>query len=228
MRLSIIIPTFNEAECIGSLVEYLQAHSPSAEIIVTDGGSSDDTLALAKQRGATALPSPQKGRAAQMNYGASFAGGDVFYFVHADTLPPMTFNTDIEAAIEKGYSLGRYQTKFDSNKLLLRFNAFFTRFDLFECYGGDQSLFIQRQLFEKISGFDASLRIMEDYEIVTRARPFGKYKILDEKVLVSARKYDNNSWWKVQRANYTIMKMYKQGAPQKDMVERYRKMLDYR
>lgn len=228
MRLSIIIPTYNEVAIIGKLVGYLRKHSPAAEIIVTDGGSSDNTLALAIQQGATALQSPQKGRAAQMNYGASMATGDVFYFVHADTLPPISFTKDIEVAIEQGYSLGRYQTRFDSNKFVLRLNAFFTRFNLFECYGGDQSLFMQRQLFEKIGGFDASLRIMEDYEIVTRANAVGKYKIMDGKVLVSARKYDTNSWWQVQKANYTIVKMYKQGASQNEMVERYRKMLDYR
>ena len=72
-KISIIIPTYNEAETIASLIIYLQNHGQDIlnEIIVSDAGSTDETLAIAEQCGATALVSPQKGRAAQMNFGAS-------------------------------------------------------------------------------------------------------------------------------------------------------------
>lgn len=228
--LSVIIPTYNEQDNIANLVSYLQRHGSSflKEIIVSDGHSADETLTSAEQSGAKAVLSPNKGRAAQMNYGASLAGGDVFYFVHADTFPPPSFCNDIEKAIGDGFAIGRYQTKFNSDKFILQLNAFFTRFDLFMCYGGDQTLFIGKKLFESLGGFDSTMQIMEDYEIIERARERARYTILPGKSLVSARKYETNSWWSVQRANYIIVKMYKKGATQEAMVNKYKALLQYR
>ncbi len=230
-HISIIIPTYNEADGIGTLIQYLQEHGGNyvKEIIVSDGGSMDDTISIATAAGAIATLSPDKGRAAQMNHGASIATGSIFYFVHADTFPPVTYACDILAAINSGYAFGRYRTKFDSDKKILLFNAWFTRFDLFICYGGDQTLFMQRKLFDQIGGFNDSMRIMEDYDIVTRAKSTGaRYKIFSSDALVSARKYDTNSWLRVQTANYTIIRMYKKGASQNEMAQRYRELLNYR
>ncbi|HEX8331865.1 MAG TPA: TIGR04283 family arsenosugar biosynthesis glycosyltransferase [Segetibacter sp.] len=228
--LSIIIPTYNEAENIGILINYLKKHSSenSVEIIISDGGSIDKTVDVAQEGGAAAVVSPKKGRAAQMNYGASLAKGDTLYFVHADAFPPESFVLDIEDALKRGFQIGRYQTKFDSDKIILKLNAFFTRFDLFVCYGGDQTLFITTQLFNQINGYKEDMLIMEDYDIVRRARQSGKYKILKKAVLVSARKYETNSWLTVQNANRTIVSMYKKGASQDDMVNKYKEMLVYR
>lgn len=230
MKISIIIPAYREENAIGRLVQHLEKSGGGyfSEIIVSDGQSDDATVEAAKKNGALAVTAPQKGRAAQMNYGASLATGDIFYFVHADVLPPESFATDILHAVEKGYDLGRCITKFDSKKWYLRINAFFTRFDLFICYGGDQTLFITRRLFEETGGFNSELRIMEDYEFTKRARQKGKYKIFKKGALISARKYDTNSWWRVQMANRKIVSMYKKGATQQEMVEMYRKMLNYR
>ena len=228
--LSIIIPTYNEAEKIGSLISYLIKSSlgKNVEIIVADGGSIDNTLKQSTEAGATGILSPVKGRAAQMNFGASIAKGDIFYFIHADTLPPEGFVADIETAVEQGYDLGRYRTRFAANKNILKINAFFTRFDLFVCYGGDQTLFITKKLFTQINGFKNDMLIMEDYEIVKRARLLGKYKIFKKSALVSARKYETNSWFKVQKANKTIVDMYKNGSPQQAMVDKYQELLNFR
>lgn len=164
-----------------------------------------------------------------MNYGAAHAKGDVLYFVHADVLPPETFISDINKAITGGYDMGRYIMRFITKKWYIRFNEFFTRFDFFVCYGGDQTLFIKRKLFEDSGGFRSDMRIMEDFEFTKRLRRQKvKYKILQKGALISDRKYDNNSWWKVQKANYTIVKMYKNGASQDAMVNKYTEMLDYR
>lgn len=230
MTISIIVPTYNEAENIGKLVPYLKEHSTPAvvEIIVADGDSSDQTITLAKAAGATAVVSNEKGRAAQMNFGASLAKGDVLYFLHADCFPPTTYATDIVNAVESGYDLGRYQTKFNTTKTILKINAWFTRFDLFVCMGGDQTLFIRRLLFETLNGFRQDMRIMEEFEFCQRARKQGRYKILAGKALISARKYDTNSWLTVQRANAKIISLYKKGASQQEMLDTYRKMLSYR
>jgi hypothetical protein len=69
---------------------------------------------------------------------------------------------------------------------------------------------------------------MEDYEIVSRGKERARYKIMQKDVLISARKYETNTWFRVQRANYTIVQMYKKGASQEEMVLKYRELLDYR
>jgi len=228
--ITIIIPTYNEAESITCLINYLKKNSNNKvkEIIVSDGGSTDKTLEVAQQTSVKAVLSPKKGRASQMNYGASIASGEVLYFIHADTFPPPTFVQDIEQALADGYELGRYRTRFNSNKTILRINAFFTRFDWFICYGGDQTLYITDKLFKEIGGFKEDMLIMEDYEIVERARKKRKYKIFSKAALVSARKYDTNRWLTVQQANRTIVKMYNKGASQVEMMEKYQGMLVYR
>jgi len=230
MKLSIIIPTYNEAATVGKLVPYLLQHGGStvSDLIVSDGGSNDNTMPLAQLAGATAVLSPGKGRASQMNYGANLAKGDVFYFLHADCLPPKSFADDIRKMVENGYDLGRYRTKFDSHKTMLTLNAWFTRFDFFICMGGDQTLFIKKTLFQQCSGFNEAMKIMEEYEFCERARQKGRYKILNGDVLVSARKYDTNGWLKVQLANAKIMWMYEKGASQQEMLDTYKRMLAYR
>jgi rSAM/selenodomain-associated transferase 2 len=230
MNLSIIIPTYNEEDNIKKTVTFLRRYAVDSwiEIIVSDAGSTDKTIQQAKVAGAHAVVSPGKGRSAQMNYGASLAKGDVLYFVHADCLPPSTFVADLENAISQGYDMGRYQTEFDSNKLILKLNAWFTRFDLFVCMGGDQTLFMKRSLFEECKGFKGDMKIMEEYEFCERARKIGRYKILKGRVLISARKYKTNSWWRVQLANSKVVRMYKNGASQQDMVQAYKQMLNYR
>lgn len=231
MKLSIIIPVYNEAAIIEKLISFFihNTDHTTTEIIVVDAGSIDNTGEVAKKAGALSVViSPQKGRAAQMHYGASVAKGSILYFVHADTFPPTSFENDIIDAVKNGFSIGRYQTKFNSNKWYLKINAWFTRFDWFICMGGDQTLFITKELYEHIGGFNTEMRIMEEFEFATRARRNVTYKIFSKPALVSARKYDNNSWWQVQMANKKIVSMYKKGASQIDMVETYKRMLNYR
>jgi rSAM/selenodomain-associated transferase 2 len=224
MKISIIIPTYNEAENIASIILYLQKNN-ATEIIVCDGGSTDNTISIAKNTGALAIVSPQKGRAAQMNYGASLSTGDVLYFVHADTIPPENFYTDIKSAVLNGYQFGRYQTEFVNKKFVFKFFAWFTQFDWFSCYGGDQTFFITKKLFDELGGFDEKMQIMEEYAFTEKAKKNGKYKIFSAKTLISTRKYKGRSWWRVQWANFTIIKMYKKGVSQIELVKKYKQML---
>jgi len=230
MTISIIIPSYNEVELIGTLVRNLKGLSNEAviDLIVSDGGSEDGTIETAKAAGAQVVVSPRQGRSAQMNHGASFAKGDVLYFIHADCVPPDSFVADIQQAVKEGYDLGRYRTKFNSSKNILKLNAWFTRFDMFMCMGGDQTLFIRRQLFEFYAGFNEKMQIMEEFEFCARVRKTGRYKILPGTALISARKYDSNSWLQVQLANSNVVNMYKRGASQQEMLDTYKRMLNYR
>jgi rSAM/selenodomain-associated transferase 2 len=225
--ISIIIPALNEEANIKRLIPYLQncCVNKEIEIIVADCGSTDATITAAQSLGAKLIACPVKGRAVQMNAGARAAKYSILYFVHADAVPPPSFFTDITEAVKAGYETGRYRTKFDSNKWLLKINAFFTRLDWVVCYGGDQTLFTTASLFKKINGYDEKLFIMEEYDFVKRARAFARYKIFLKATVVSARKYDANAWWRVQRAHYIIVQLYKKGAPQKELVEKYNRLL---
>lgn len=227
INISIIIPAYNEAENIVSLIHYLKDNSNNSitEIIVSDGGSKDETQSLAAAAGAMLLISPQKGRAAQMNFGAAAAKGTILYFVHADCLPPINFIDDIQTAVNAGFDCGRYRTKFDSPKLQYKFNAFFTRFDWFVCYGGDQTFFITRGLFDTINGFDNSMKIMEEYDLTIRAKKLGRYKIFSDTALVSVRKYQGRSWWQVQRANSKAVALFKRGTSPEEIFTTYKRML---
>lgn len=230
LQISIIIPTLNEEKHIGELIKFLQScfEPATAEIIISDAQSSDNTLNEARLAGAKAILCPVKGRAYQMNFGAAISKGRILYFVHADTKPPPAFFNDISAAVMNGFHLGRYRTAFNSNSLLLKINSFFTRFDFEFCYGGDQTLFITKDIFEQLNGFDSQMIIMEDYDIVKRGRKKGRYKILNNKVIVSARKYESNSWLKIQLANLKIMKMFSKGASQEEMIRKYNQLITYR
>ena len=230
MKFSIIIPTLNEEENIQRLLIHLQKHANSnlREIIVVDGGSSDETCTIAKDLNVKILQSPKKGRATQMNLGATHASGDVLYFVHADTLPPESYMKDLEIALVEKYPIGCFRFRFNSNKKILRFNSYMTRFDRIWVRGGDQSLFITRTLFDSLGGYRDDFKIMEEYDLITRARKEAAFKIIPKDVLVSDRKYDNNSFLRVQIANATVFMMYRFGASQNAMCNTYKRLLNYR
>lgn len=230
MRISIIIPTFNEAGQIADVVEHLRSSMSDLEheLIISDGGSTDGTVDIAQQFGAKAVVSPVKGRAGQMNHGAFMASGDVLHFVHADSRPPTDLPAIIAKAIAAGADHGSFRTRFDSTRHILRINAFFTRFDRPFFRGGDQSIWVKRALFERLEGYREDMLIMEEYDLLERLRTAGVFHLSRGSTLVSVRKYADNSWLRVQLANLKVVRMYRRGASQREMVETYKHMLNYR
>ena len=230
MLLSIIIPTYNEADTIGRLVRELHTHGQGqlTDILVVDAGSTDGTADAAAQAGATVLQSPRSGRAAQMNYGAGQARGDVLYFVHADVSIHPDFVTDIVQAVRQDCDAGCYRFTFDSANPLLRVNSYGTRFTGLMSRGGDQTLFITRSLFEKLGGFNEHYVIMEDFEIIVRIRQTARFRIIPKNVRVSARKYATNSWLRVQLANLTAFSLFFLRISPHRIARTYKAMLNYR
>ena len=199
------------------------------EIFVVDSGSEDDTIVMAKQAGAMVLQSPVRSRAAQMNVGARQATGSVLYFVHADVKLLPSFVDDIQAAVNQGFDSGCFRYIFDSRKLLLKLNAYFTRFDrMLMMRGGDQTLFIKQEVFKALHGFDEYYSIMEDYDFIIRLRKNNSFKVIQKDVIVSARKYETNSWLRVQFANLVIFTMFRLKRLPESMRMMYKKLLNYR
>ena len=128
--------------------------------------------------------------------------------------------------METGYEVGCYRFKFDMFHPLLSINAYCTRFKGLACRGGDQSLYLTTKAFQSLGGF-RDMKIMEDYDIIQRtwASDF-KFRVMPRSILVSARKYRVNGWYRVQMANLKVFRMYKKGAPEEAMVRTYKEMLD--
>jgi rSAM/selenodomain-associated transferase 2 len=227
MKLSVIIPVFNEEDSIAELVQYLKSANSfdHTEILVVDGGSSDATIEKAEKAGARVIISPVKGRAAQMNEGARRARGEVFYFLHADTYPPLTYVSDIKQQVAKGVKAGCYRLTFDLNHPLLRFYSWFTRFDVDLFRFGDQSLFITREIFVSINGYSDQLIVMEDQDIVRTIKKVTAFKILPSTVKTSARKYQDVGIIKLQFIFTMILVMYYVGFSQEKLVWFYRKWI---
>ena len=225
---SIVIPTYNEAAGIGELLAYLRqttADEPDLEIIVADGGSTDDTRALARRAGAAVVRSSRKGRAVQLNYGARQATGDILYFLHADTYPPPGFLADLRRARQQGYGSGCYRLAFDHQHWFLRFSAWCTRLPLLLVRFGDQSLFVQRELFARVGGFREDLLVMEDQEIVRRLQAQGAFQVLPRAVTTSARKYLANGVFRLQAAFVLLAGFYWLGMSQPRLVGLYRRLI---
>jgi len=210
VSISVIIPAVNEANRIFSLIRFIHQHGGDAvrDIIVVDGASTDETISEATRAGAQVLTSAVRTRAAQMNLGARKARGSVLYFVHADIKLPLTFVEDIRESLLFNFQAGCYRYLFDSDKRILKINAYFTRFRGIMCRGGDQTLFVTKSVFEELSGFDEYYTIMEDYDFIMRLRKKHTFRIISKDVIVSARKYEGNSWLRVQVANLTVFMMF--------------------
>jgi len=228
LTVSIIIPTYNEADTIEGLLHYLRqatAGEPAPELLVVDGGSIDDTLRLARQAGARALASPRKGRAAQLNYGARNTTGELLYFLHADSQPPPGFLADLRRAVAQGYGSGCYRLAFDHGHWFLRFSAWCTRLPFTAVRFGDQSLFVRRELFAQVDGYREDLLLLEDQDMVRRLRARAPFRLLPGVVVTSARKYLANGVFRLQGLFFLITALYYAGVPQPLLVRFYRRLI---
>ena len=194
MRISIIIPTLNESEHIESTLICLQPFRQQGhEVIVTDGGSQDTTVELARL-GADKVIQTSPGRAQQMNVGASHATGDILWFIHADTQVSAQAAQQILKELDNKYKhWGRFDIQLSGKHLLLRLieRLMNVRSRLTGIATGDQGIFVRRACFEAIGRFKP-IPLMEDIEISRRLKKWSRPCCLHETIITSSRRWEEN------------------------------------
>ena len=207
--LAIVVPVLNEIERLPLLLKEL-VQVEAEHVIIVDGGSTDGSVQWLEKHFAceppinTTLIQSPSGRAKQMNAGAEKAKQDILLFLHADTVLPVNAKLEINTSYAKEFLWGRFDVEFDEPCLAMRLIAFFInmRSKLSKIATGDQAMFIERELFEKVDGFD-DIALMEDVamskKLYKRSSPYAS----TARVITSARRWKQNGvlrtvikmWW---------------------------------
>jgi rSAM/selenodomain-associated transferase 2 len=187
MRISVIIPTLNEANHIGPLLSQLRSQK-AFELIVCDGGSYDETVSIARSQGAITIQC-RPGRAVQLSTGSANATGHALFFLHADTVLPNNALELIARTLTIAPSAsGSFCLAFAHNHPILQFYATCSRINSSWTTYGDQGLFMTRQTYDKIGGY-RDLALLEDIDIQKRARRYGRFVKLPESLITSPRRF---------------------------------------
>ncbi len=228
MKISVIIPVLNEQDSINSIIGHLlnlDNQEMLQEIIVVDGDQTGSTIGFlnCEDRRVLATTS-KKGRAAQMNKGASLAKGDVLLFVHADTLIPRKSLSSVESVLKKGYAGGAFSFAIDSKHYLLKLVEVLTniRSRVTRVPYGDQAIFIEKSIFYQVGGY-CDIPILEDVDIMEKLKEKGyKIKIVGEKAITSARRWERKGVYKTTFDNRAIMLLYLIGVKPEKLKKKYR------
>ncbi|NEQ32041.1 MAG: glycosyltransferase family 2 protein [Leptolyngbya sp. SIO4C5] len=221
-RISVIIPLLNEA---ATLPATLASLTPSAqlEIIGVDGGSQDDTVALARRLGIQVLET-KPGRYHQLNQGAAVATGEILLFLHADTRLPADFETVVQQTLALPQVVGgAFRLKIDAELPGIRLVEWgvYWRSRLLQLPYGDQAFFLYKSQFEQLGGF-AAMPIMEDYDFVRRLGRYGKVVMPAAVVTTSGRRWQRLGVWQTMLLNQLIVLAYACGVSPRRLANWYR------
>jgi rSAM/selenodomain-associated transferase 2 len=224
-KFSIIVPVLHEVERINDLIGHLRHLDlqGSCEIIVVDGSPERDTLQVIQDKAVIKIPS-EKGRARQMNAGASAARGDILIFLHADTELPLHAFTRMNTIINrKEYVGGAFNLGIKSDKWIFKVIAFLASFRsrLSRIPFGDQGIFIRRHYFNEIGGYK-EIPLMEDVELMRRIKRSGsKIWIYDDRVMTSSRRWEKEGIIYCTFRNYTNQLLYFLGVSPRKLIRFY-------
>ena len=217
--LSIILPVLNEASGIASTLDALRPLA--AEIIVVDGGSDDETPAIALGLAYQVITAP-RGRARQMNAGAAAASGEILLFLHADTLLPAGADQCIIAAVATGADWGRFDVRISGDSLWLPLIAALMnrRSRLTGIATGDQAIFVRREIFAAVGGFPVQ-PLMEDIELSCRLKAQSRPACLRERVLTSGRRWEKHGVLRTVLLMWSLRLRYFFGADPQTLARAY-------
>jgi rSAM/selenodomain-associated transferase 2 len=224
--ISIIIPALHEGEGINKLLAHLRAlpSEVNPELIVVDGDPEGSSIRAIKHDRIITATSP-KGRANQMNHGASLATGDILLFLHADTFLPENAFGLVRACMENGAFVGgAFDLGFLTDRKIFKITEWYVacRTRLTRVPFGDQAIFIRKEYFNRISGF-RELPIMEDVELMGRIKKLGHgISILPAKVMTSTRRWEKEGLVRGTLRNWMLQAMYCCGAPPERLARFYR------
>jgi uncharacterized protein len=227
-RISIVIPVLNEAATIAQVLGNLRAVI-NIEVIVVDGGSSDDTVSIVQALGVKVISS-SRGRAHQMNVGAQAATGEILLFLHADTWLPLGFEkmvrSTFQPALEGSKSVpvaGAFSLKIDNSMPSLRWieRLVSWRSQWRQMPYGDQAIFLTAATFGALDGF-REMPIMEDFELIRRLKQRGRIEILAAPVVTSARRWLKRGVWQTTLINQSIVIGYLVGISPARLASWYR------
>lgn len=221
MKISLIIPIYNESKTIAAMLSQLDKLPGDWEILFADGGSNDDTLAQIGSR-YTVLNCP-KGRANQMNFAAEEAKAHVLWFVHCDSVLPRDAHTQIEKAVESGAKWGCFHIGFDYDGPFMGCNTWFSNRRARKGIAfGDQGIWVRKDLFARMGSFP-DLPIMEDYEFSRRMKAAAiPITQLPGRIITSGRRYRGSfpliTMWKM----FYLRCLYRSGMDIHEIARRYR------
>ena len=223
MRLAIVIPALDEE---GALRRNLpEALSQADEVVVSDGGSADGTLAIARSLGARTVSGPAC-RGAQLNRGAAEADADVLLFLHADTVLPRDAGRAVREAVAAGAPGGAFLIRFDGDGFVYRLGGRVVnlRTKLAFTPLGDQALFVTREAFRELGGF-REWPILEDLDFAKRMRRrWGRRRlaVLEDPVVTSARRFEKQGPARTVALYWMIWLLFALGASPPRLAKIYR------
>ena len=214
LRISVVVPSWRDAENLNVLLPELARRKGIAETIVVDASGDGEAERIALASGATFVASRAPNRGEQMNLGAAAARGDVVVFLHSDTNLEETHLVAIESAMTDPSVIGgAFFRKFDGRHPRLMWLESVARF--LTSHGGtlygDQSIFVRRDVFMTLGGF-AKIPLMEDVEFSRRLRGAGKIAVLDPPVQSSARRHLRKGAWRTSIQNGLFIVLYNLGV----------------
>jgi len=221
-RLSVIVPVLNEEAAIIGCLESLR-EPPELEVLVVDGGSSDRTRERAMEAGVgRLLQSPTAGRAAQMNHAAGEAAGEILLFLHADTRLPEGWVDEVCGAVAGGAVGGRFRLGFDDSSPAFRLIGIMStwRSRFLGITYGDQAIFATRSAFDGVGGFPER-RIFEDSEFSDAISTFGRFDLLNEAVITSARRWRERGPLRTVLRMWCLRILYTLGLPDQTLSQWY-------
>jgi len=224
-RLSIVIPTLNEATRLADTLHTVRSHATDphdVEVIVADGGSDDATTEIAQQCQARVVVC-QKGRGIQLNAGAALASGEYLLFLHADAQLPEGYDATIRDVLHHGAIAGAFRLRINHDTPGLRMVASFAnlRSRILQRPYGDQGLFLRSQTFFEMGGF-RNWPLMEDFELVQRLRRRGKIDLAETSMTVSARRWQKRGVMRTTCINQAIVLAWRMGVSPQRLAAWYR------